>query len=345
MLANFATFIQVLVALFISMCFEDVFDFWNPRFDEKYALLKIEVGEDVTKQEFLKEFSEIVKNFVNEYKHSFFKRGAIMTAFTSILLLFTGLETYLPVKEGDPAYQSFAISSVVLFCYIAICLNKVILFKKHGLLPPRKFSLIVIGYFLVLFTFISIYFWGDVVREFIDTNKITIITLILLLFALHMIYFHDRFKVEDVKPVTLSEKLSPYLMMLFHYAGSIFFTILPIIYSNEIFYICREYSIAVTLGVCIFEFLWAAVLSWHYGRQYPKHLERVLTDALVLVNENKDKLSDEELNSLLYSKLKPKLSRDPSYCKFYLINLDMTERYFNLFVSKVKKRIDKWKKK
>lgn len=343
MLANFATFIQVLVALFISMCFEKIFDFWNPKFKEKYELLEKEVGKDAKKQKVLEDFSETVKKFVNEYRHSFFKRGAIMTAFTSILLLFTGLETFLPVREGDPAYQSFAISSVVLFCFLAVCLNKVILFKKHGLLPQRKFSLIVIGYFLVPITFISSYFWGDAIIECIDTYKSTIITVILSLFALHMIYFSDRFDVEDFKPVTRLEKWSPYLMNLFHYVGSVIFTIVPIIYSKEIFNICREYAIYVTLGVCVFEILWQSLLSWLYGRVYPGHLERVLTDALVLVNKYKDKLPDEELNFLFNSKLKSKLSRDPTFSKFYLINLDIMERYFNLFVSKVKNRIDKWK--
>jgi hypothetical protein len=160
-----------------------------------------------------------------------------------------------------------------------------------------------------------------------------------------MIYFSDRFEVEDVKPVTLFDKLSPYFMNIYHHFGSIFFTILPIIFSNEIFNICREHAIYVTLGVCVFEILWQLLLSWLYGRVYPGHLERVLTDAIVLMNQYKDKLPDEELNTLFNSKLKSKLSRDPSFSKFYLINLDIIERYFNLFVSKVKKRIDKWKKK
>lgn len=344
MLANFSTFIQLLDALFISMCFEGLFDFWNPRFMEKYELLEDEVSQDEKKQEVLENLRKTAENFAYEYGHSIFKRGAIMTAFTTALLFFTGFETYLPIKEGDPAYQSLAVTSVVLFCFLAVCLNKVILFKKHRLRPQRKFNLIVIGYFLVPITFISIYLWGDVIRECIDTYKSTIITVILFLFALHMIYFNYRFKVEDVKPVTWFEKLSPYIMNLYHHFGSIFFTILPIIYSNEIFNICREYAVYVTLGVCIFEILWQLLISYHYGRRYPRHLEQALIDAHVLVHFYKDKLPDEELNSQFISMLKSKLSRDPSFSKFYLINLDIMERYYRLFVSKIKYEIDKRRK-
>ena len=343
MLANFSTFIQLLDALFISMCFEGIFNFWNPRFKEKYELLANEVRDDEKKRNVLLNLGITTNNFVMEYKHSIFKRGAIMTVFTTALLFFTGLETYVPFKEGDPVYLSLGVSSVVLFCFLAVCLNKIILLKKHRLLPQRKFNLIVIGYFLVPITFISIYLWGDAIREFIDMYKNTIITVLLFLFALHMIFFHDKFKVEDVKPVTRFEKLTPYLMNIYHHFGSIFFTILPIIYSNEIFNICREHAVYVTLGVCVFEILWQLFLSYHYGSVYPRYLERVLIDAHVLVHFYKDKLSDEELNSKFMSTLKTKLSRDPTFSKFYLINLDMMENHYRWFVSKVKYEIE-WRR-
>lgn len=322
-LSNFSTFIQLLDALFISMCFDGIFYFWDPKFKESYNKIinKNKDPKGFPKQTVGKAFKElktITDGVEWEFKHSIRKRAAFMIVFTTLLLLFCGFETYYHIQRNDPSYRSIAVTSIISLCYIAICLNKYLDIgkgKKDSNAYNSGFSMISLTYFIALASLVVFYFFFDEISSFIIQFRYYISLIVLICYLIHMYAYRNKF--------------SSVFINIWHYLGAIFFTIFPILISNYLFKFCDQYPIIIILAFCIYEIVWQLIVSGYYAKNYPSFLERKVKKAYSIIESYSTKNKHgkgstkivEEFKKTLYLRI----SNDVNRSKFYLFNLDMWE--------------------
>lgn len=322
-LSNFSTFIQLLDALFISMCFDGIFYFWDPKFKESYNKIinKNKDPKGFPKQTVGKAFKElktITDGVEWEFKHSIRKRAAFMIVFTTLLLLFCGCETYCHIQRNSPSYRSIAVTSIISLCYIAICLNKYLDIgkgKKDSNAYNSGFSMISLTYFIALVSLFVFYFFFDEISSFIIQFRYYISLIVLICYLIHMYAYRNKF--------------SSVFINIWHYLGAIFFTIFPILISNYLFKFCDQYPIIIILAFCIYEIVWQLIVSGYYAKNYPSFLERKVKKAYSIIESYSTKNKHgkgstkivEEFKKTLYLRI----SNDVNRSKFYLFNLDMWE--------------------
>lgn len=322
-LSNFSTFIQLLDALFISMCFDGIFYFWDPKFKESYNKIinKNKDPKGFPKQTVGKAFKElktITDGVEWEFKHSIRKRAAFMIVFTTLLLLFCGFETYYHIQRNDPSYRSIAVTSIISLCYIAICLNKYLDIgkgKKDSNAYNSGFSMISLTYFIAIASFLAFYSFFDEISSFIIKFRYYISLIVLICYLIHMYAYRNKF--------------SSVFINIWHYLGAIFFTIFPILISNYLFKFCDQYPIIIILAFCIYEIVWQLIVSGYYAKNYPSFLERKVKKAYSIIESYSTKNKHgkgsgkivEEFKNTLYLRI----SNDVNRSKFYLFNLDIWE--------------------
>lgn len=318
MLSNFSTYLQFLDALFVSMCFEEIFNFWNPKFKTSYhsKIKNIKAPKGISKamvRGALREIKIITDGVVQEFRHSIRKRASFMIVFTSFLLLFCGWESNNHILRNDPSYRSIAATSIISFCYIAVCLNKYLDFgkkKKNSGANNLGFSILYLLYFIVLASLIVFYFYFDEISNFIIKYRYYLSLFALISYIIHM--FLSRRKFTSV------------FINIWHYLGAILYTIIPILFSNYLFNWCVQYPVFIILGFCTWEIFWQWAISRYYGEQYPQFVENKMQYAFSLIEKHKGKETKKiiaEFKKSLYLRI----SNDPNRSKFYLFNLDMWE--------------------
>jgi len=134
MLANFSTFIQVLEAFYASMLMDKIFTIWNPVVTNKIEdTEKTFLGKNTNlPHEKIYEVFMIMRKtsegLKQEYGHSIKKLAVFMLFISSIILLFTCFETYLPIPKNHIVYRTLALTSVICFIFIVGLLEFIFIF-------------------------------------------------------------------------------------------------------------------------------------------------------------------------------------------------------------------------
>ena len=325
MLANFSTYLQFLDAVFISMLLKEIFSFWNPKFDRVYDEARTRMKERSGIVElFLKEPLDRVESITDkvseEFYHSVSKRGAIMVFFTTLLLLFCGLETHLNISADAHIYRSWAISSFISFCYIAIILNRY----------RNNFSLVYLIYLIGPICLAVFFFFFEPITKLIINYKYIIILFIVVGFIIFLI----RRRIKDNQNIWMN---------IYHNIYVLIFTIIPFYFSDDIVKWCEQTPLYFILFFCTWEVLWEWFLSFYYGHYYPDYIKNKINEAFSCV-ENKREEDGEVIKKEIDEKLKLTISEDEHHSKFYLFNLDVWTYSIKKFLNRVKNFISKFKK-
>lgn len=322
MLANFSSYLQFLDAIFVSMLLDEVFHFWNPRFNKIYeqADARLNKSSPLSRaylEEPLNKMRTTTNDVSEEFYHSIRKRAAIMLIFTTLLLLFCGLETHIGITSFSPIYRSVAISSFILFCCIAISLNKYIKIKGN------KISVIYLGYIIGVISVIIFYHYFEPIAAFVINHRFHLILAIAFFFALFLILSKRKKEHSSSKEQ----------IMIFDKFYFPFFTIVPLLLCNYIFQWCQEKPLYFILGFCTWEILWEWFLSRYYGKIYPEYIENKINEAFTFIEENKN-LKYWEIKERINKMFKLTIAEDEQHSKFYLFNWDVwiNYKYFKFLI-------------
>ena len=150
MISAFSSFLEFLAAIYTSMYFDRVFDFWSPKYKNK-------LNEALDKNNWTKDslFSSNLKTACNEWyngvRKSMLNKAVFMILSIVAILVFSGFEDSFNVSQLNSYYTSFVITWSVTFFIILIVFRRFFFSKVKTMFLAL---LLEGGFFIVSLKFI-----------------------------------------------------------------------------------------------------------------------------------------------------------------------------------------------
>lgn len=150
MISAFSSFLEFLAAIYTSMYFDKVFDFWSPKY-------KSNLNEDLEKNNWTKDtlFSDNLKTACNEWyngvRKSMLNKAAFMILSIVAILIFVGFEDSICESQKNSCYASFVITWTATFLFILVVFRSFFFSKVKTMFLAL---LLEVSFFFLSFRFI-----------------------------------------------------------------------------------------------------------------------------------------------------------------------------------------------
>lgn len=150
MISAFSSFLEFLAAIYTSMYFDRVFDFWSPKY-------KNNLNEALEKNNWTRDtlFSSNLKTACNEWykgvRQSMLNKAAFMILSIVAILVFVGFEDSIEESLRSSYYSAFVITWVVTFLLILVAFKRFFFSKVKRMFLAL---LLEIGFYYISFKYI-----------------------------------------------------------------------------------------------------------------------------------------------------------------------------------------------
>lgn len=150
MISAFSSFLEFLAAIYTSMYFDKVFDFWSPKY--KRNLHEALENNNWTKDTlFSSNLKTACKEWYNGVRKSMLNKAAFMILSIVVILVFAGFEDSIDDSLKNAYYSAFVLTWTITFLIILVIFRRFFFSKVKTMLLALSFE---IALFIVSFKYI-----------------------------------------------------------------------------------------------------------------------------------------------------------------------------------------------